>query len=444
MQTHFLSTLPGRYRVAFRNYYTQQNLVAIRNCCLIFFVINLVLRIAMGVLPESLSKAQNFPEFDTSNLIYLLVTPIFYLLNYVLLLRYRKTKQADILMIFFVFLFSFYMIVAGMYTSFISTSDPRNALTIYLIALCVVSVLCVFEYDEVIMLVILTEAVFSALLFYAHTDATEMLYNQAISVFLLAGFYLISRYFFSYKASYYQQIIEIREKNAEIEKATAFKNQVLGTVAHDLRNPIGAVESIAMMMAYDDITDDVRENIGMIKDSCVKARGIIDDLLEAAKNQNSMKVEPVRTEMNVFLRKLVDVWHIQKDFKSSVIFTSNAAEVYADIDVEKFQRVIDNLISNALKFSKDTDKVSVSLEKQRDYITIRVQDQGIGIPAEMLPGLFDSFTKAGRAGLRGEKSTGIGLSIVKQIVESHQGAISVDSAEGKGTTFIVMLPVAGK
>jgi len=444
VQTHFLSSLPGKYRNAYRNYYTQQNLIAIRTCCIIFFAINLVLRIVIGILPESLSHAQNFPEFNTSNLVYLIATPIFYLLNYLLLLKYRKTKKANMTMIFFVFMFSFYLIMAGMFTSFISTSDPRNALTIYLIALCVVSVLCVFEYDEAIMLIVLTEVSFSALLFYVHTDATEMLYNQAISVFLLAGFYVISRYFFSYKASYYQQIVEIKEKNTEIEKATLFKNQVLGTVAHDLRNPIGAVESIAMMMAFDDITDDVRENIGMIRDSCVKARGIIDDLLEAAKNQNSMKVEPVRTEMNIFLRNLVNIWHIQKDFKSAVVFTSNNHEVYADIDNEKFQRVMDNLISNALKFSKDTDKVTVSLEKQRDYITIRVQDQGLGIPADMLPHLFESFTKAGRAGLRGEKSTGIGLSIVKQIVESHQGAISVDSVEGKGTTFIIMLPVAGK
>ena len=343
-------------------------------------------------------------------------------------------------MVFFVFMFSFYIILCGMYSSFIATSDPRNALAIYLIALCVISVLCVFEYDEAIILIVLTELAFTALLFYSQAGATDMLYNQLISVILLAGFYLISRYFFSYKASYYQQIIEIREKNIEIEKATAFKTQVLSMVAHDLRNPIGAVESLAMMMELEDLDADLQENVGMIKESCVKARGIIDDLLEAARNENKNTTETTKTELNAFLKKLISVWSIQKDFKSSVIFSSSVNQIYAMINAEKFQRVIDNLISNALKFSKDTDRVMVILEQTEGNIIIKVEDQGMGISQDMIPHLFESFSKAGRAGLRGEKSTGLGLSIVKQIVESHNGSIQVDSVEGKGTTFTICLP----
>jgi len=343
-------------------------------------------------------------------------------------------------MIFFVFLFSFYIIMCGMYSSFIATSDPRNALTIYLSALCVISVLCVFEYDEAIILLILTEAVFTALLFYSRADATEMLYNQIISVILLCGFYMISRYFFSYKASYYQQIVEIRVQNIEIEKATIFKNQVLGMVAHDLRNPIGAVESIAMMMELEEVNEDTLDNISMIKESCVKARSIIGDLLEAARNENRNVVETEKIELNVFLKNLVDAWKIQKDFKSNVVFISTSQKMYALINSEKFQRVIDNLISNALKFSKDTDKVLVNLDQTRSEISIKIQDQGMGIPQDMLPHLFESFSKAGREGLRGEKSTGLGLSIVKQIVESHRGTIKVESIEGKGTTFTITLP----
>ncbi len=118
----------------------------------------------------------------------------------------------------------------------------------------------------------------------ASADATSMLYDQLICIILLAGFYLISRYFYSYKASYYLQIIEIRNKNIEIEKAAVFKNQVLGMVAHDLRNPIAAVESLAMMMELDDeLNEDTQDSVSMIKASCVKARSIISDLLEAAK-----------------------------------------------------------------------------------------------------------------------------------------------------------------
>ena len=202
LEIHFLKGLPHKYKIAFRNYYTRQNLYAARTCSLIFIIINVALRLMLFIFPESVTKADNFPEFSLTNWLYIIITPFFYIGSQLLIERYKKTRQADLLMIFFVFVFSFYVILCGMYSSFISTSDPRNALTIYLVALCVVSVLCVFEFDEAILLLLLVEGTFTALLFYSQTDGTEMLYNQILSVVLLAGFYLISRYFFSYKASY--------------------------------------------------------------------------------------------------------------------------------------------------------------------------------------------------------------------------------------------------
>ncbi|MCC8426022.1 sensor histidine kinase KdpD [Mucilaginibacter sp. UR6-11] len=400
-------------------------------------MINISLRILTWSLPISVTKAQNFPEFDFTNWIYIILTPVFFLISHLLIGRIRKTKKATAGMIMFVFLFSFYIILCGMYSSFIVTSDPRNALTIYLIALCVISVMCVFEYDEVIVLLILTEVAFTAMLLYAHADATSMLYDQLISVVLLAGFYLISRYFFSYKASYYQQIIEIRSKNIEIEKAGEFKNQVLGMVAHDLRNPIGAVESIAMMIELDEIDEDMQENVNMIKESCAKARGILDDLLEAARNENINIVETEKTELNQYLKGIIEAWKIQNPIK--IILTSAINPLYAQLNVEKFTRALDNLISNALKFSKETDQVELRLNQKDKLITIEVKDQGLGIPQDLVPHIFDRFSKAGRAGLKGEKSTGLGLSIVKQIIESHKGKISVNSVEGEGTTFLIQL-----
>ncbi len=394
----------------------------------------------MIVLPISVTKAQNFPEFDLANWINLLFTPFFYIGSTLLIKSINKTKKASSGMMLFVFGFAIYIILCGMYSAFISTGDPRNSLTVYLIALIVVSVMCVFEYDEIIALIVITELAYSALLFYARVDATSMLYDQLISVVLLSGFYLISRYFFSYKASYYQQILEIRSKNIEIEKAGEFKNQVLGMVAHDLRNPIGAVESIAMMMELDEIDEDTQDNVNMIKESCSKARGILDDLLEAAKNENINVIETNKIELNLYLKSIVDAWKIQNRF--NVVVMSNVKELYAQLNKEKFTRVMDNLISNALKFSKDTDNVELHLNKKDNVISIEVKDHGLGIPQDMIPHIFERFSKAGRMGLKGEKSTGLGLSIVKQIIESHNGKISVSSIEGKGTTFLIQLPLS--
>ena len=341
-----------------------------------------------------------------------------------------------------VFLFSAYIISCGMYSSFIATSDPSNALTLYLIALSLISAIYVFEYYETIILIITVEVLFTALLFYSQTSATQMVYNQLISAILLSAFYLTSRYFFSYKVNYYQQVIEIREKNVEIEKAGEFKNQVLGMVAHDLRNPIAAVESIAMMMEMDEVDDETLENLNLMKASCVKARNIIDDLLEAAHNDTSNVFEMEKTELNQLLKSIVSDWKIQQDLKTDVLFTSNINPAYGAVNKEKLHRAIDNLISNAIKFSKDNSRVDVRLNKKNEELIIEVQDYGLGIPADMLPDVFDRFSKARRTGLRGEQSTGLGLSIVRQIIERHNGIIEVESIVGRGTVFTIKLPAS--
>jgi len=435
----FFNSLPAKYQSLYRDFYTYQNLVAIRAAGIIFLLLNITIRILYLVFPASLTKAQNFPEFNTSNWVFLGITPVFLIISNWLIIDYKKHKKGTQLMALVVFLFSLYIITCGMYSSFIATSDPGNSLTLYLIALCLISAMCVMEYYETIILIIGIELFFTALLLYSQASPTQMLYNQLISVILLSVFYLTSRYFFTYKANSYQQVIQIKEKNEQIEKANGFKNQVLGMVAHDLRNPIAAVESIAMMMEMDEITEDTRDNLAMVKTSCAKARSIIDDLLEAARIDNGDVIVTERTELNKLLKTAVESW--KTHLKADILFTSSINPVYVSVNKEKFYRIIDNLVSNAVKFSKDGDRIDIRLSKADNEIVIEVQDYGMGIPNDMLPEIFTRFTKAGRTGIRGEKSTGLGLSIVRQIVESHNGTVSVESHEGKGSIFVVKLPV---
>ncbi len=343
-------------------------------------------------------------------------------------------------MALFVFSFSLYLILCGMFSSFISTGSPRNALTLYLIALVVISILCVFEYYETIILIIAIELFFTSLLIHSHTDPTEMIYNQLVSVILLGGFYLISRYFFSYKASYWMQVNEIRQKNQEIERSSEFKSQMLGTVAHDLRNPIAAVETLAMIMEMEDIDAEAQETLDLMKASCVRARTIIDDLLESARNDNSGDFITSKTELNELIKQNIEVWKIQREAKNNIELISSINPAYAQINHEKFTRVLDNLIGNALKFSKEKSKIEVFLNKINQNILIEIKDRGVGIPKDMLPIIFTPFSKAVRTGLKGEQSTGLGLSIVKQIVEKHNGKIEAESEVGKGSTFRIILP----
>jgi len=115
LDTHYFRSLPGRYRAAFRNYYTLQNLLSIRNSSIVFLLLNVALRILIWVLPANITKAQNFPEFNFTNWLYIIVTPAFCLISELLLRRIKKTKRASASLLLFVFIFSFYLILAGMY-----------------------------------------------------------------------------------------------------------------------------------------------------------------------------------------------------------------------------------------------------------------------------------------------------------------------------------------
>lgn len=435
-------SLLSKYKTPYRDYYTCQNLLAVRNGCVIFLVLNLLIRLLYLLFPTSLTKAENFPEFNITNWAFIIVTAIFYIMSYWLVEINRKIKKANTVMALFVFCFSLYIIYCGMFSSFIATNNPRNALIYYLIALSVIGVMCVLEYYETIILIVAAELLFTSLLIKSYTDPTEMIYNQLVSIVLLGGFYLISRHYFSYKANYFQHLIEIKVKNIEIEKASEFKSQLLGIVAHDLRNPIAAVETLAMIMEMNDVDQETQENLNLIKESCSKARFIIDELLEAARNENKPEFVTHKMELNKLLTEIIFVWKIEKDTRKNIQLMSTVSPVYAQLNNEKFYRVMDNLIGNALKFSEEKSKIEILLSSKDNDIIIEVKDHGIGIPKNLLPFIFEPFSKAGRPGLHGEQSTGLGLSIVKQIIEKHNGSLEVKSEQGRGTIFKIILPVA--
>lgn len=392
-------------------------------------------------LPERLTHAANYPEFDITNWIYLGAAPLFYLSTIWLINKFNKTQRVSGLMTAVVIVFSLLILFSGIMGSFIAMYDPRSNLTLYLVALITVGITFVMEFEDSIMVTIVAELIFTVILFLSHADPTDVLYNQLTSVILLTGFYFISRYLYTYKASHFMQLNEIRRKTIEIEKASDFKNDVLGIVAHDLRNPIAAIESITMLMALEEVDAETEENLGMIKASCIKARSIVNDLLETARNESHANFEMHPVLLNDALRQTVSTWMNLATTRGPIFFKGPHQPVTVMLNAEKFNRVMDNLISNALKFSKDGDKVDVTLTTTEKRAIISIRDYGVGIPPTILPHIFERFTKAGRHGVNGEKSTGLGLSIAKQIIEKHGGYLRVESDEGKGANFIIEIPI---
>jgi len=121
-------------------------------------------------------------------------------------------------------------------------------------------------------------------------------------------------------------------------------------------------------------------------------------------------------------------------------FQTNADTIFLELDDTKFMQVINNLISNAIKFTPDGGEITVTLAEKEDSVQIKVQDNGIGIPEKYHGILFDKFTKARRTGIKGEPSIGLGMSIIKTIVEWHRGKIWFESEENKGTIFYIEIP----
>jgi two-component system sensor histidine kinase VicK len=217
----------------------------------------------------------------------------------------------------------------------------------------------------------------------------------------------------------------------------------LGIVAHDLRNPISAIKTLALIMETDiTIDDDNRDSLQMIKASCDKATNIINDLIETAHNELDNVFDIEEIELNQYLLKIVDEWVKNTKGQTKLLYYGTDKNIYAHINLEKMQRVMDNLISNAIKFSKENERVIIALRNEDGQICIDVKDSGLGIPEHLIPYIFDRFSRASRKGLRGEESVGLGLSIVRQIVRKHGGEIKVRSIEKEGTTFtICMKPV---
>ena len=226
----------------------------------------------------------------------------------------------------------------------------------------------------------------------------------------------------------------------ELKASILEKDRILRTVAHDLRNPIGGIASLTLAMEDDDFTPEQKELINIIRETSNDTLELISEILEVTNdNASRLKKEPV--DINALVAKSVELMRFkaaEKDQHVELRLLEQPDEIL--ISREKIWRVLSNLISNAIKFSPRGATISVSIRDLKKEVEIAVKDNGIGVPEKMREEIFTMFTEAKRPGTAGEKSFGLGLSISKQIVESHNGSIWVESKPGNGSTFYVCLP----
>jgi signal transduction histidine kinase len=241
---------------------------------------------------------------------------------------------------------------------------------------------------------------------------------------------------------------ELQKNNIQLDQLNKLKNQFLGMAAHDLRNPISTImmfSELVLESEPDDykISDDLRKILDVIRTSSEFMLRLLEELLDVVKIESGklqLNYENVRLE--TVLKKNTDINALlgaKKEIKLVLNIPQPLPEIV--IDPVKIEQVLNNLISNAIKYSHKKTTITINAFSAGQFVLISVQDQGLGIPENELQKVFAPFSKISVRGTEGEKSTGLGLSIVKRIVTGHLGRIWVESEVGKGTVFYFTLPL---
>lgn len=245
-------------------------------------------------------------------------------------------------------------------------------------------------------------------------------------------------------AGFAEDISQNKEYLIQLLKINSKKNSTMEILSHDLAGPLGIIQNLALLIEKKGLNspDELLKYTGLIKETCKRSIDLIQDFVNQEFIESSaVALKKERIDLVERIKYLIDYYKmssesIQKKFE----LHSSSDKFWLEVDDLKFMQVINNLISNAIKFTHDNGTIRLILEETEDKFIVKVQDDGIGIPEKYHPYLFDKFTKARRPGIRGEKSVGLGMSIIKIIVELHNGVIHFESEENKGSTFTIELP----
>jgi len=232
------------------------------------------------------------------------------------------------------------------------------------------------------------------------------------------------------------------ELNDKLTALNKDKDRYLGIAAHDLRNPLSSMRGLSELMLETPLEpDEQREFLETIRRTSDEMLGLVNDLLDTSVIESG-KLDLRRTDADVSKLVRQRIRHLEPHAagKRIGIRVDAVAGQHATIDSARFAQVVDNLVSNAIKFSPAGTAVDVQLRSNGSSFTLDVQDQGPGIPAEDRQLMFRSFQKLSARPTGGEKSTGLGLAIVKKIIDAHGGRIEVEDAPGGGTRFTVTMP----
>ena len=238
----------------------------------------------------------------------------------------------------------------------------------------------------------------------------------------------------------------IKEQNERLKELDRMKSEFLSTAAHELRTPLTSILGFSEILLKRKL-DEERKNrfLKIINEESMGLSALINDLLDLSRIESGkgFKITKAPIDIGSIIRENVDIFQAQTDKHT---FKTNLSHdlVKIEADKDKINQVMENLISNAVKFSPEGGEITVSIKETKDELKVNVSDNGIGIPEKDLSHIFEKFYRAENASSEAIGGTGLGLAIVKYILESHGGKISVESKIGKGSIFSFVLPVRSR
>ena len=239
---------------------------------------------------------------------------------------------------------------------------------------------------------------------------------------------------------------ELKTSNKELEKINQSKNDILSIVAHDLRNPIGNINGFSKLLLEDkfkELSPNNKKRITYIFDLSNYMIGLVNNLLDISVIESGvLKLDCQVVDYVSFIQKEVHK-NIPIATHSNINIKSHYPneEIKVSFDKLKMQQVINNLISNALKFSSEGSIIEVQISRTNNKVITSVKDEGQGISKEDFKKIFEKYTQLETKNEAKKKGAGLGLSIVKGIIEAHGGRIYVKSILNKGSEFIYELPL---
>lgn len=235
---------------------------------------------------------------------------------------------------------------------------------------------------------------------------------------------------------------ELSAANEELQTANRLKSELMGIAAHDLKNPLQAILGCSEFISRIACENErIMKQSAMIHRSSERMLGLINELLESsALESGRIELQPRRLDLGVLARLVVEGSQDEAAAKGQQIIVASEGDCCVLVDEGRLQEIVENLVSNAVKYSAPGKTIRVRVVSAGDRVRLEVQDEGPGLDIEEQGRLFEKFQRLGPQPTGGETSTGLGLYIAKKLVELQGGEIGAVSEKGRGSIFSVAFP----